>query len=45
MANAVAQDGDALLPLLALDRRSAVTASAITTAPALLVGGLTLLVL
>ncbi|GAB2686412.1 putative manganese transporter [Thalassiella azotivora] len=45
LANAVAQDGDALLPLLALDRRTAATASVITTVPALAVGSLALLVL
>jgi hypothetical protein len=44
LANAVAQDGDALLPLIALDRRAAVTASLLTTVPALAVGSLALLV-
>ena len=37
-ANAISQDGDALFPLLALDRRSALWASVITTVPALLFG-------
>lgn len=37
-ANAVSQDGDALLPLLAIDRRSALWATIITTIPALLFG-------
>jgi hypothetical protein len=44
LANAVSQDGDALLPLLALDRRAAVVAGAVTTLPAVLVGGAALLV-
>ena len=39
VANSISQDGDALLPLLALERRSAVLATCITTVPALLVGG------
>lgn len=38
-ANALSQDGDALFPLLAADRRSALAALAITTVPGLLVGG------
>lgn len=38
VANAVSQDGDALFPLLAIDRRSAWYASLITTIPALAVG-------
>jgi len=42
VANAISQDGDALLPLLALERRSAVLATVITTVPGLLVGGLLL---
>ncbi|HSL93664.1 MAG TPA: putative manganese transporter, partial [Bacillota bacterium] len=37
-ANAISQDGDALFPLLALDRRSALWATMITTVPALLFG-------
>lgn len=44
LANAVSQDGDALLPLLALDRRAAMVAGAVTTLPAVLVGGAALLV-
>ena len=43
LANAVSQDGDALLPLLALERRSALLATVVTTVPGLLVGGLALL--
>ena len=38
-ANALSQDGDALFPLLIADRRAAITASAITALPAVLVGG------
>lgn len=38
LANSISQDGDALLPLLALDRRSAIWASIITTIPAILFG-------
>jgi len=38
LANAISQDGDALFPLLALDRRSALWASLITTIPALALG-------
>jgi hypothetical protein len=45
LANSVSQDGDALLPLLALDRRAAFLAAAVTTVPALLVGSLALLIL
>lgn len=37
-ANAVSQDGDALLPLIAIDRRSALWATVITTIPALVFG-------
>jgi hypothetical protein len=37
-ANALSQDGDALIPLLAADRRAAVLASAITVVPGLVVG-------
>ena len=44
VANAVSQDGDALLPLLVADRRAAVLASAVTLVPALAVGGLVHLV-
>jgi len=42
-ANTVSQDGDALLPLLALEHRSALLATVITTVPALLVGSVLLL--
>lgn len=38
IANAISQDGDAILPLIALDRRSAWTAVVITTIPAALIG-------
>lgn len=38
LANAVSQDGDALFPLLAMDRKSALRATVITTIPALVVG-------
>ncbi|AKL96955.1 putative membrane protein [Clostridium aceticum] len=37
-ANAISQDGDALLPLIAIDRPSAVWATIITTIPALIFG-------
>ena len=37
-ANAISQDGDALFPLLAIDKRAAVVASIYTTIPALIVG-------
>lgn len=38
VANAVSQDGDALIPLAALRRRAAVLATLITTVPAVLTG-------
>jgi len=38
LANAISQDGDALFPLLAIDRRSSLWATVITTVPALLLG-------
>lgn len=37
-ANSVSQDGDALIPLFALEQRSALLATVITTVPALVVG-------
>lgn len=37
-ANAISQDGDALLPLLAIDRRSALWATVISTIPAIIFG-------
>lgn len=40
LANALAQDGDALLPLLFIQRRAAIGLTVLTTAPALLLGGL-----
>lgn len=38
VANALSQDGDALFPMLAYDRRSALWVTGLTTVPALLVG-------
>ena len=38
VANTISQDGDALLPLLALERRSALVATVLTTLPALVMG-------
>lgn len=38
VANAISQDGDALFPLIALEPRSALRASVVTTIPALVVG-------
>jgi len=38
VANTISQDGDALLPLLALEHRSALVATVLTTIPALVVG-------
>ncbi|WP_267641387.1 putative manganese transporter [Haloarchaeobius amylolyticus] len=38
VANAISQDGDALFPLLAIDRKAAVVASIYTTIPAVVVG-------
>lgn len=38
VANAVSQDGDALIPLAALHRRAAVLATVVTTIPAVLTG-------
>jgi len=38
VANALSQDGDALFPLLVIDRRSSLWATVITTIPALIVG-------
>ncbi|QFZ17833.1 putative manganese transporter [Saccharothrix syringae] len=43
VANAISQDGDALLPLLARNRRPAALATVLTTVPGLLVGAATLL--
>lgn len=45
LANAVSQDGDALLPLIALDGRRALVATVVTTVPGLLVGAGALLLL
>ena len=38
VANAISQDGDALFPLLVIDRRSSLQATIVTTIPALLIG-------
>lgn len=38
LSNAISQDGDALFPLLAMDKKSAFKATLITTVPALVVG-------
>ncbi|MGX4599782.1 putative manganese transporter [Faecalimicrobium sp. JNUCC 81] len=38
IANSISQDGDALFPIIALDKKSALWASIITTIPAILVG-------
>ncbi len=43
VANTISQDGDALIPLLAMEQRSAVLATVLTTIPALAVGSLLLL--
>ncbi|GAA0199568.1 putative manganese transporter [Haladaptatus pallidirubidus] len=37
-ANAISQDGDALFPLIAIDKKAAIVASVYTTIPALIVG-------
>lgn len=38
LANAISQDGDALFPLLAMDRKSSLWATIITTIPAIILG-------
>lgn len=38
LANAISQDGDALFPLLAMDKKSSLWATVITTIPALIIG-------
>jgi len=38
LSNAISQDGDALFPLLAIDRRSSLWATVITTIPAIILG-------
>ncbi|MFD6755178.1 putative manganese transporter [Micromonospora gifhornensis] len=45
VANAISQDGDALIPLAALRRHSALMATVITTIPAVVVGSAVLLLL
>ncbi|MBC2959329.1 putative manganese transporter [Nocardioides deserti] len=42
VANTISQDGDALIPLLAMEHRSALLATVLTTIPAVLVGSLLL---
>ncbi|MCK9478337.1 MAG: putative manganese transporter [Firmicutes bacterium] len=44
LANAISQDGDALFPLIAIDKRSAVRATVLNTIPAILVGLLAYLI-
>ncbi len=44
LANAVSQDGDALLPLIALEKHAALVATCITTLPRLVVGSVAYLV-
>jgi len=38
IANAISQDGDALFPILAMDKKAAFWSMIITTIPAILVG-------
>ncbi len=38
LSNAISQDGDTLFPLLAMDKRSSLWATVITTIPAILFG-------
>ena len=45
LANAVGQDGDALLPLVVMARRSALAVTALTSVPALVVGSAAALLL
>lgn len=40
IANSISQDGDALFPLIALDKKSAIWATIITTIPAIIVGSI-----
>ncbi len=44
IANAISQDGDALFPLLAIDKKSSLIATLITTIPALFIGVLIYLI-
>lgn len=44
LANAISQDGDALFPLIAIDKRSAIWATVFNTIPALIVGMLAYLI-
>lgn len=38
LANAISQDGDTLFPLLAIDKKSSLIATVVTTIPALIIG-------
>ena len=38
LANAISQDGDALFPLIAIDKKSALLATVLNTIPALIIG-------
>ena len=38
VANSISQDGDALFPLIAMDKKSALWATILTTIPAILIG-------
>ncbi|WP_282957001.1 putative manganese transporter [Keratinibaculum paraultunense] len=38
LANAISQDGDALFPLIAIDKKSALWATILTTIPAIITG-------
>ncbi len=44
LANAISQDGDALFPLLAIDKKSSLIGTIITTIPALIIGLLAYLI-
>ena len=38
VANSISQDGDALFPLIAMDKKSALWATILTTIPAIVIG-------
>ena len=40
IANSISQDGDALFPLIAMDKKSSLWATIVTTIPAILIGGI-----
>lgn len=40
IANSISQDGDALFPIISMDKKSALWATIITTIPAIIVGGI-----